>query len=479
MKIESISVRSIITRKLIDIDVLVISKSLKVFLLSTFLSYGAVAQDIIDVVVEFDRVSSWQQSLSESRGKGKLIFVDVYTDWCAPCKIMDRDVFTDDKLSEILNTEFIALKVNAEKVEPDFASSQGIDSYPTLLFLSPTGEEIYRQEGAISKYGLIEKSREVLHYWENKDVLDKVDYYNVGSYSLSEIERILDVAAGFPFTNKVAFAERFLAETTPITDETLELTMDQLSEFSDDTYKLIAPMVGQFLPSVVLHDRIGRKKIKWRNEMKTLMDQRLQKSIDSGDFLLFEHTVQLQMELGDVYDRDLDRYYNRYFRRNDLDRYAEHTIGYVDKHITANTPEKIHRLDEERFKEFEELRTQYNSEEELNDQSQTPNVDSLSRIYNISQSIANQLLEISSDFYAFYEDPRLLQKAEMWAEQAYEYYPIDVKYYENHIAILEAQGDDKKIKAVEKKLRKAPFYQEMLIIKDQRRSDLPDSFFKF
>ena len=253
MKIESISVRSIITRKLIDIDVLVISKSLKVFLLSTFLSYGAVAQDIIDVVVEFDRVSSWQQSLSESRGKGKLIFVDVYTDWCAPCKIMDRDVFTDDKLSEILNTEFIALKVNAEKVEPDFASSQGIDSYPTLLFLSPTGEEIYRQEGAISKYGLIEKSREVLHYWENKDVLDKVDYYNVGSYSLSEIERILDVAAGFPFTNKVAFAERFLAETTPITDETLELTMDQLSEFSDDTYKLIAPMVGQFLPLSLIH----------------------------------------------------------------------------------------------------------------------------------------------------------------------------------------------------------------------------------
>jgi len=47
------------------------------------------------------------------------------------------------------------------------------------------------------------------------------------------------------------------------------------------------------------------------------------------------------------------------------------------------------------------------------------------------------------------------------------------------ITSQEAQGDDKKIKAVEKKLRKAPFYQEMLIIKDQRRSDLPDSFFKF
>ena len=180
-------------RKLIDIDVLVLSKSLKVFLLSTILTYGAVAQDAIEVVVEFERVSSWQQSLSTSRGQGKLIFVDVYTDWCAPCKIMDRDVFTDDKLSEILNAEFIALKVNADKVEPDFASSQGIDSYPTLLFLSPTGEEIYRQEGAISKYALVQKSEEVLHYWENKAVLDNVDYNNVGSYSLAEIENILDV----------------------------------------------------------------------------------------------------------------------------------------------------------------------------------------------------------------------------------------------------------------------------------------------
>ena len=466
-------------RKLIDIDVLVLSKSLKVFLLSTILTYGAVAQDAIEVVVEFERVSSWQQSLSTSRGQGKLIFVDVYTDWCAPCKIMDRDVFTDDKLSEILNAEFIALKVNADKVEPDFASSQGIDSYPTLLFLSPTGEEIYRQEGAISKYALVQKSEEVLHYWENKAVLDNVDYNNVGSYSLAEIENILDVAAGFPFTNKVAFAERYLTETSPITDKTLELTMDQLSTFSDDTYKLISPMVGQFLPSIVMNDRIGRKKIKWRNEMKTLMDQRLQKSIDNGDFLLFEHTVQIHMQLGDVYDRDLDRYYSRYFRRNDIDRYADHSIEYVAKHITARAPESIHRLDEERYREFAELRTQYNSEEELGEQSQSPNIDSLERIYNISQSIANQLLDLSSDFYAFYEDPALIAQAEQWAEQAHEYYPIDIKYYENHIAILEALGDTQKIKSVEKKMRQAPFYEEMEIIKEQRRSEMSDSFFKF
>ena len=43
-------------RKLIDIDVLVLSKSLKVFLLSTILTYGAVAQDAIEVVVELSLI---------------------------------------------------------------------------------------------------------------------------------------------------------------------------------------------------------------------------------------------------------------------------------------------------------------------------------------------------------------------------------------------------------------------------------------
>ncbi len=160
-------------------------------------------------------------------------------------------------MSNLLNARFTSLKVYADKVETDFAESMSIYSYPTLLFLGHEGTEIHRQVGPISKHALFEKAQEVLHYWNNQDVLSRTENYNVELHSLDEIRNILEVASGFPFPNKVALAKRYLYKSSPTTDETLELTMDQLSQFSDDTYNLIAPMVGQFLPFLVLHDRIG------------------------------------------------------------------------------------------------------------------------------------------------------------------------------------------------------------------------------
>ncbi|MFT6809487.1 MAG: hypothetical protein ACJA01_002724 [Saprospiraceae bacterium] len=44
----------------------------------------------------------------------------------------------------------------------------------------------------------------------------------------------------------------------------------------------------------------------------------------------------------------------------------------------------------------------------------TPTIDSLSEIYTISRSIADQLFEGSSGFYAFFEDDSSRRKAEFW-----------------------------------------------------------------
>ena len=106
-------------------------------------------------------------------------------------------------------------------------------------------------------------------------------------------------------------------------------------------------------------------------------------------------------------------------------------------------------------------------------------IDSLEQVYNVGQSIANQLLEVSSDFFAFYEDQSFLQQAEKWAGLAYEYYPYDLKYYENHIVILESLGEYQKIREIQKMYQKLPYYTEMKTIKEQRQLSFSDSFFKF
>ncbi|MFN3951981.1 MAG: thioredoxin family protein [Thermaurantimonas sp.] len=44
----------------------------------------------------------------------KLVFVDVYTNWCGPCKMLDAQTFGDPRVAEYLNTYFYPVKFNAE-----------------------------------------------------------------------------------------------------------------------------------------------------------------------------------------------------------------------------------------------------------------------------------------------------------------------------------------------------------------------------
>ena len=48
------------------------------------------------------------------KGKPKKVFVDIYTDWCGWCKVMDKKTFTDARVMEHLREGFYAVKFNAE-----------------------------------------------------------------------------------------------------------------------------------------------------------------------------------------------------------------------------------------------------------------------------------------------------------------------------------------------------------------------------
>lgn len=87
--------------------------------------------------------------LKQAERENKLVFVDVYTTWCLPCKMMDRDVFTHEETADIINKDFISYKVNAEKSNgPQLSFNYDIRAFPTLLFLDSNGNVLERKEGS-------------------------------------------------------------------------------------------------------------------------------------------------------------------------------------------------------------------------------------------------------------------------------------------------------------------------------------------
>jgi tetratricopeptide (TPR) repeat protein len=88
--------------------------------------------------------ASYKEVLAKAKAENKHVFIDFYAVWCGPCKQLEKVTYTDPKVEELLNA-MIPAKWDAEKGEGiELAKEFRIGAYPTLVLLSPDGEEIDR-----------------------------------------------------------------------------------------------------------------------------------------------------------------------------------------------------------------------------------------------------------------------------------------------------------------------------------------------
>lgn len=91
---------------------------------------------------------SWNDALAEAKRQNKPIFLDVFTNWCPPCKRMAKEAFPDGRLGTKFNTHFINYQVDAETGEGIIlARRYAVASYPTALYVAPNGNLVHRSVG--------------------------------------------------------------------------------------------------------------------------------------------------------------------------------------------------------------------------------------------------------------------------------------------------------------------------------------------
>ncbi len=106
---------------------------------------------------------SMNEALEAQQKTPKKIFMDVYTDWCGPCKLLDKKTFHNIDVVTYVNKNYYAVKFNAEGTEeiyyndftytnPNynpkrkgrnsqhfFANALKIRGYPSIVFFDEKG----------------------------------------------------------------------------------------------------------------------------------------------------------------------------------------------------------------------------------------------------------------------------------------------------------------------------------------------------
>lgn len=60
---------------------------------------------------------SIEEAFELTRENPRKIMIDVYTDWCSWCKVMDSKTFSNEVIADYINNNFYAVKFNAEQKE--------------------------------------------------------------------------------------------------------------------------------------------------------------------------------------------------------------------------------------------------------------------------------------------------------------------------------------------------------------------------
>ena len=99
--------------------------------------------------VAFVHDKTFDQALAQAKQEGKMLFIDCYTSWCGPCKMLASKVFPQKKVGDYFNQVFVSMKVDMEKGEGvELKKRFAVKAFPTLLFISNDGKEINRIVGA-------------------------------------------------------------------------------------------------------------------------------------------------------------------------------------------------------------------------------------------------------------------------------------------------------------------------------------------
>ncbi len=391
--------------------------------------------------------SSWQETLTQAQKENKFIFVDIYTSWCGPCKKLSKTTFQDKDLGKNMNEKFISVKWDAESKEyEELAKNFGVNSYPTLLYLSSNGELIYKVVGFKTVEQLKEENDVFYNLKTNVSLQEKVENYE----KLSELE-LQEILKEY-LTKKIEFKTKLFDRYYSLIEkdktqlkENLLIILDNIN--ANHSLEMYEKVIENISSSFIFNTENMKLRIAIISDFKKNIESKKFKATQEKNKEKFARVLKISEELvkkesfnynkKEVEKNNQLQWLIYYSKTEMKDEYLKLSQEVIKKYVD---PSKEHRAsllkrDSMVIRTIAKMR----EENEMVKDAFNESVNTKKDLYLITHIFtmyeANLLYDISKKYSELFDDKKNLKQASKWALLSLEYVKMP-HYYINAAKIL-------------------------------------------
>ncbi|MCS3532667.1 thioredoxin fold domain-containing protein [Chryseobacterium sp. JUb7] len=328
------------------------------FLITSIITFAQEAIQFQDI--------PFKDLIAKAKKENKIVFIDAYASWCGPCKMMEKNIFTQKAVGDYYNANFVNARIDMEKGEGrEVAAKYGVRSYPTYLFLNGDGELVSQNFGYMEEAPFITMAKEINSPNNKKGSLkERFAKGEKDSEFLINIMK-LNSASDFDFAKKAS--ERYFQNkkaTEELSKEDIGFLLFFLKSADDPNYKVFTAKKADII-----------------------------KYLPEETYKEFDNQIKLSKVLEQSIDDKNKRINEEYFMKT-----AEPLVGKYNAELKLNQTKLSYYEQNANFAEYEKAALEY---------------------YKNSDSFEpNELLKAAWIFSEHVKTPASLKKAAEWAEKS-------------------------------------------------------------